>query len=148
MKRRAMIALMGAVALVGCQDMGLPDNIPLEEAEQKPAPALVAAAYPVDDTAEGPKLVLDGTLWVPAGVPGTVSEDGLRPVGAAQGRTVYARSWDRAPYGELFTRVEEGPVVEIGAQADWQAYLPVIGGGTPGAGPVDASEAARPGEGH
>lgn len=148
MKRTAMIALVGSVALVGCRDMGLEYNIPFEEAAQKPPMALVAAAYPVDEAGEAPHIVLDGTLWVPSGVPGTVSEGGLRPVGAAQGRTVYARSWDRAPYGELFTRVEEGPVAEIGAQADWQSYLPVIGGGTPGAGPVDAGEAAQPGEGH
>lgn len=148
MKRTAMTALMGAVVLVGCQDMGLPGNIPLEEAEQKPAPALAAAAHPAEGTTEAPKLVLDGTLWVPSGVPGTISEDALRPVGATQGRTVYARSWDRSPYGELFTRVEAGQATGSGAQADWQSYLPVIGGGTPGAGPVDAGEAAGPGEGH
>ncbi len=107
----------------------------------------MAAAYPVGGTDHEP-LVLDGTLWVPSGVPGTVSESGLRPVGTAQGRTVHARVWDRSPYGELFTRVQSGPAAEIGAEADWQSYLPVIGGGTPGTGPVDAGEAGRPGEAH
>jgi hypothetical protein len=148
MKRTTTLALAGALALAGCRDMGLEGNVPLAEAEQMPPSELVAAVHPARGAAEGHELILEGALWVPSGGPGALSSDALRPVGAAQGRTVYARTWDRPPYDELFTRVEGAAGEPGAAEGDWQSYLPVIGGGTPGAGPVDAGAAAEHGPGH
>lgn len=137
------MALAGVLALVGCRDMGLEYNYPLEEAEQMPPSELVVAVHPSEVPA-GHELVVAGQLWVPSGQPRALSEDELEPIGAASGQTVYARSWDQEPYGELFTRLPE-PATEtdvlgsMGGQG-WRAYLPVIGGGGPAAPGADAGE--------
>lgn len=118
--RRTSITLL-ALLLAGCTT-GLDGAPPLEEAAHKTPPDLVAAVHarPVDT---GEDVVVDGRLWVPWGKPTSSTPDDLRPVGSANGLTVYARSWDRSPYEALFAR--EG--------GTWQGYAPVLGqtGGTP-----------------
>jgi len=52
-------------------------------------------------------------------------------VGSAGGQTVYARSWDEAPYDALFTR---------DAGDRWLTYAPVLGGGS-SASPAGAGSA-------
>ena len=118
MKRASTAALAALLILAGCRNMGLEGNVPLAEAEVMAPPELVAAVHAPG--AEDAELVMDGRLWVPWGVPtaGTAME--LRPVGSARGVTVYARSWDRPPYDELFTHGDAG---------DWQGHAPVLGGG-------------------
>lgn len=131
MKGRSTMALVGIVAAVGCENMGLDYAGPAEEARLRPPTDLVAAAMGPSGAPDGGGLVVDGRLWVTAGLPVALHEDALRPVGAASGQTVYARSWDQAPYDQLFTREGSGAATgESGAAGSrWLAYLPVIGGG-------------------
>ncbi len=138
MKWISRIALFGAVALVGCENMGLDYAGAAEEARIDAPTALVAAVHPQVAEAEWPPLIVDGTRWVSAGPADAVGEDEIRPVGSASGTTVYARSWDTPPYDELFTRSEQGAL----ADAEWQSYLPVIGGGGPSGG-ADGHNAAE-----
>lgn len=143
MKRSAVVVLGMALALVGCRDMGLEGNAPLVEAEQAPPSDLVVAVHEAE--VQRQELIVEGRLWVPSGLPWTLAEDGLRPVGSAGGATVYARSWDEAPYDELFTRLprrtpEAGAPIEIARDARWQGYAPVLGGGGGPAAPVGGVE--------
>jgi hypothetical protein len=117
MKRAPVAALVALLALAGCRDMGLAGNLPLEEAERMPPPALVAAVF-AESPAGGEDLVIDGRLWVPWGLPVALDAGELRAVGSSHGRTVHARAWDRSPYDALF----------IPADTDgWQGHAPVIG---------------------
>lgn len=122
MMRLSTIALLGALTLTGCRNMGLDYAGPTDDEARGPTSELVAAVYErgAEEAREG--LIVDGRKWVASGVAGPLAlgEDDLRPVGSAAGETVYARHWDAAPYDVLFTRVSEG---------EWQAYLSVIGGG-------------------
>lgn len=122
MNRRSTIALLGIVAAVGCENMGLDYAGPEGEARVRQPSDLVAAAMEPADSVERPGLVIDGRLWVPSGVPRTLDESAVRPIGSAGGQTVYARGWDEAPYDEIFTATDQG---------GWRSYLPVIGGGAP-----------------
>lgn len=124
MDRRWAIALLGAVATTGCQNMGLDYAGPAEEAQLRPPFDLVASTTAPAAAVEERGIVMDGRLWVPAGQPLARAEEGIQPVGSADGRTVYARGWDQAPYDELFAQDDEG----------WRSYLPVVGGGAPGGG--------------
>ncbi len=136
------MALLGALVLPGCRDMGLEDNLPLADAESRPPSALVEA---VMAPTSGGEYIVDGRLWIPSGLPLTLRAEELRPVGSAGGRTVFARSWDEAPYDALFTRLD-GPGAEAGAvparsePERWVRLEPVIGrsGRVPSVGPVDA----------
>lgn len=147
MKRTATIWYLAlATTLTGCLDLGLEGNVPLEEAVDRPASDLVTAVY--GPAGQSQQLVADGRLWVPAGLPQGRSGAGLRAVGAANGRTVFARSWDDAPYDALFTELtSDGASEDIGAgpraDAEWQGWVPVSGrtGALPGSG-----AAADPGQ--
>ena len=132
MKRTGTLVL-AAFALVGCQDMGLEDNVPLREAMEQPPKELVAEVMAPSEVADR-QLVVDGRLWVPSGLPLTLQQSEIRPVGASNGQTVYARSWDEEPYDELFVPLGAdaptdplrfGPVEGDG----YLAFAPVIGGG-------------------
>ncbi len=68
---------------------------------------------------------------MPSGPPLALGEGEVRPVGSAGGQTVYARSWDEAPYDALFTR---------DAGDRWLTYAPVLGGGS-SASPAGAGSA-------
>lgn len=116
--RRAPTAALVALLAVGCTDLGLEGNIPLEEAERKPPSELVAAVFGPTDAPAG-ELIADGRLWVPWGRPGAFDDADLRPVGSTHGLTVHARAWDRPPYDALFVPTDH---------AGWQGYAPVIGG--------------------
>lgn len=134
MKRTMAIMLFGVLLLGGC-GMDRTENNPVAEAQQAPLSDLLAAVTaPVADGA-GQALVVDGRLWVPAGLAITLREERMRPVGSASGLTVHARSWDQPPYDELFVRLEPGarddPLSLEGDADQWQGYLPVIGGGAP-----------------
>ncbi len=120
MKRAAAIALLSLV-LPACGNLGLDGAPPLNEAEHAPPPALEAAVHARMANPDD-QVVVDGRLWVPWGLPETIDAGQLRSVGSARGRTIYARSWDRSPYDQLFTRTD----------GEWQRYAPVIGrsGGT------------------
>ena len=103
--KRTTIAVLGLVAgtAAGCKDMGLEGNVPLEEAQDRPPSALVAAVLaPVE--AVNARLIVDGRLWIPSGQPLTLQESDVRAVGSATGQTVYARRWDESPYDALFVR--------------------------------------------
>lgn len=115
MKRASAIALT-ALLLAGCQDMGLPGNLPLEAAAHAAPSELVAAVHAHGDRGEA--VALDGRLWVPWGLPRLLDGRELRPVGSVQGLTVQVRSWDRSPYDALFVRT---------VADEWQGYAPVIG---------------------
>ncbi|MFP4623762.1 MAG: hypothetical protein ACLFRX_06235 [Gemmatimonadota bacterium] len=126
------VVLLGALALAACQDLGLEENVSLADAKQAPLPELLAAV--MEPVAESPRIIVDGKLWVPDDRPRALREEELRTVGSADGRTVYAPTWDRPPYDRLFTRVEDparDPLALNPGEARWQAYLPVIGGGAP-----------------
>lgn len=145
MHRTSIIAVCAlGLALVACRDLGLEDNVPLEEAMQQPPLDLVAAVHA---PADGPEpLIIDGRLWRPSGVPITTGTGELRPVGSAGGTTVYARSWDRPPYDEVFARIDPaGP--DAGTADDdgpWQPFAPVLGrsGAIPGTGAAGAGAGA------
>jgi hypothetical protein len=135
MEKRFIIVVAGlALVLGGCRDLGLPGNIPEEEARVQAPPDLVRDVMP--RTGEPPvRLVVDGRLWVPTGRPSPHTPGALRPVGSAAGQTVYARSWDERPYRAIFTAVEM-PALELAAtpreameagREHWQEYAPVIG---------------------
>lgn len=143
-----------ATTLTGCLDLGLEGNVPLEEAVDRPAAELVTAVYgPAAD--QGQQLIVDARLWVPAGLPQGRSRAGLRAVGAADGRTVFARSWDHAPYDALFTELTpDAPPADTGtgprADAEWQSWAPVSGrtGALPGSGAAGVEDdAGYPGAG-
>lgn len=141
MDRTWTIALLGVLAAVGCENMGLDDAGPADEARQRSPSELVAAVtQPAPEQGER-ALVVAGRLWVPAGTPVALDEAGLRPVGSSAGQTVYARGWDRPPYGELFTRLDDEArdrrLADRIRGDGWQAYLPVVGGDVP-APPTDS----------
>lgn len=133
MKRTPTIIFAGAIALAGCQDMGLEYNLPLEEAMERPPFALVAAVMAPSDVADM-QLIAEGRLWVPSGLPQTLAADDLQPVGTSNGSTVYARAWDDRPHDELFTALPDqspdGAATTAGAGGSrYLAFAPVIGGG-------------------
>lgn len=145
------IAMLAALALTGCKDLGLEDNVPLEQAENRPPSDLVAAVM-APTRSGAADLVVDGRLWVPSGLPLTLRAGELRPVGTAGGRAVYARSWDEPPYDALFTRrPAAAPADSLAARPhaeQWIELAPVIGrsGRVPSVGPVDAGATASPEE--
>jgi hypothetical protein len=134
MKRTSLFLFGLTFLLAGCRDLGLPGNVPAEEARTATPPELVAqvlAPAERDDV----RLVVDGRLWVAQGQPFTRGAGDLRPVGATAGLTVYARAWDERPYRAIFTRVTM-PAPEVATTArgamdarldHWQEYAPVIG---------------------
>lgn len=150
MKRTSALIVVGAALLLGaCQDLGLPGNIPAEEARRAPPSDLVAEVIrPVE--AEAMQLVMDGRLWVPSGRPRAMDPDQLRPVGSAAGRTVYGRTWDERPYGALFVRLPAADPAAAGTAREamearleqWQEFAPVIGqqGRQAGPGPARPPE--------
>lgn len=139
MKRMGTIAVLGAVALAGCQNMGLEYAGPEGDAVVAPPTALVAAVHPRTAAGDRQQLIVDGRNWVPSGRPLALSESDLSPVGSAGGHTVYARSWDDAPYDALFTRTDG---------STWVSYLPVIGGGRGAGEPSGAHGGAGAAAGH
>jgi hypothetical protein len=133
---RTSILILPVLGLLlgGCRDLGLPGNIPAEESRTATPPELVAQVTAPAE-AEAPRLVVDGRLWVPVGQPSPRDPATLRPVGAAAGTTVYARTWDERPYRALFTRVavptaDAAPTARAAMAAGldhWQEHAPVTG---------------------
>ncbi len=132
---RTPTALVGlAILVAGCTDLGLEGNIPAEQGRTAPPPELVAQVMAPADHDTRP-LVVDGRLWVPAGLPTTRAAAELRPVGSTAGQTVYARAWDERPFGAIFTRVqvpdaESATTARAAMQArreHWQEYAPASG---------------------
>ncbi|HUG40203.1 MAG TPA: hypothetical protein VMM12_06955 [Longimicrobiales bacterium] len=124
----AALALV-AGATAGCRDMGLDGNIPLEEARARETSELVAATMR-PRAAPAQRLVVDGRLWVPFGLPLTLDASDLRAVGSADGQTVHARRWDQAPYDALFIPLPPaGGVAALGGAGpqEWQELRPVHG---------------------
>lgn len=139
MKRTSTLVLFGTLVLVGCENMGLDYAGPADEAGIAPPSELVAAGYGPSTASRAGRLIVDGRLWMPSEIPPALDEENVRAVGSANGQTVYARSWDRAPYDRLFTRLAEpaptGPAVfGIAEGAAWRSHLPVIGGDGPAGG--------------
>jgi hypothetical protein len=134
MKRTTTVLFGLTVLLAGCRDLGLPGNVPEQEARTATPPELVAQVMAPAER-DQVRLVVDGRLWVPTGSPVTLGAAGLRPVGATAGQTVYARPWDERPYRAIFTRVvmpEPGAATTARAAMEgrlehWQEYAPVIG---------------------
>lgn len=134
MKRTSMFVFGLTLLLTSCRDLGLPGNVPEQEARTAAPPELVAQVIPPAERDEV-RLVMDGRLWVPAGAPFIAPPAGMRPVGATAGVTVYARAWDERPYRAIFTPVAM-PAPETATTArsamearleHWQEYAPVIG---------------------
>lgn len=150
--KRVTMATVGliAAAAAGCVDMGLEGNRPLEEAEYRVTSALVAAV--TEPTGgDGPRIVVDGRLWLPSGLPIALSPTDVRAVGSADGQTVYARTWDAPPYDALFVRGGGGAGIQPGTASalqptgdqQWLELRPVLGRtGEPGA----EAQGERPGE--
>ena len=154
--KRITIAALGLVvgSTAGCVDMGLGGNVPLEEAEDRPPTELVAAVHrPTEAVSE--RIIVDGRLWVPSGMPLTAEASDLQAVGSADGRTVYARRWDRAPYDALLMQLPDGTTaatpVALLNRAGWIELRPVLGRSGPvpgtGAGEAAATEPAAPAHG-
>lgn len=147
--KRITIAVLGLVvgSVTGCIDMGLDGNIPLEEAEDRPPLDLVAAVYnPTESVSQ--RVIVDGRLWIPSGLPLTVARTDLRAVGTADGRTVYARSWDRPPYGALVMELPTEPramtpVARLNRE-EWVELQPVLGRSGPVPDPVAPGAPAGP----
>lgn len=137
MKRITLAVVAVTVgATAGCKDLGLDGNVPLAEARaREPSPLVAAVMAPPEDA--GTRVIVDGRLWVPWGRPFTLgpAESGqLRAVGSGAGETVYARAWDRPPYGTLFIRLPERGEQAVGGGERWIALAPVQGRtGAPGA---------------
>ena len=123
--KRALTPLLAGLLAAGCGYVGLEGAPPLDEARQMRPTDLVAAVHaePAGGDAE---LVMAGRLWVPWGRPMDMAGTGIRPVGSTHGTTVYAYSWDRAPFDALFVPADDA----------WQGYAPIIG--RPGATPPAA----------
>lgn len=119
----AMIALLAVLVAVGCENMGLYDAGPADEARQSPPSALVSEVIQPAPEEDGGELIVDGRRWIAWGRPMALGPQDVRPIGSANGRTVHARAWDRPPYDELFTLTDD-------AQR-WVAYRPVLGGDVP-----------------
>ncbi len=136
MKRTGTWVVVGALALAGCQNMGLYDAGEEDVAVVAPPSELVAAVYGPAAPGSTQSLIVDGRKWVPAGRPLALGEADVASVGSAGGLTVYARSWDSAPYDALFTRDEDG---------QWLSYQPVLGGGSGAARTGDAGAGTAPG---
>lgn len=139
---RSMIPLLALLAAVACENMGLDYAGPAEDARHRPPPELVAAVIAPATTAEERELIMDGRMWMPARAPLALEEEDVRPIGSANGRTVYTRSWDQPPYDRLFIRAVDAASIPGGTEASaprgalhtgedpqWVSYLPVIGGG-------------------
>jgi hypothetical protein len=136
MKRISPVVCAAVAFLtVGCTDLGLPGNIPAEEAQTMPPPDLVAHVLPPAGDAAAP-LIMDGRLWVPAGQPfSPPSTTRMRPIGSAAGQTVYTRAWDEPPYSAIFVRMETLSAEEAASPAEamafgherWQEYAPAAG---------------------
>ena len=143
MKRMTIVVLGVVVGMTaGCRDMGLDDNIPLEEARERAPRPLVAAVMSPAETVSQP-IIVDGRLWVPSGMPLTLQETDLRAVGSATGRTVHARRWDASPYDALYVREESARATSADGEA-WIELLPVRGrsGPVPGGGRTTAAPGA------
>lgn len=121
MERTRTMALFGVLALAGCQNMGLYDAGPEGEAVVASQSELVAEVHATLPDAAGPPLIVDGQPWLRSGTPLAMGDTEVRSVGSAGGMTVYARSWDQAPYDALFVRDAGG---------SWRTYAPVLGGGS------------------
>ena len=143
--KRITIAALGLVvgATTGCVDMGLEGNVALEEAQDRPPRDLVAAIYRPTETVSQ-RVIVEGRLYVPSGLPLTADQGDLRPVGSAAGGTVYARKWDSAPYDavymELPARATAPSVTALLNRGQWQELRPVTGR----TGPVAESGAEYP----
>lgn len=144
MKRITMAALGLVVGTTsGCIDMGLDGNIPLEEAQDRAPRALVAAVYrPVE--AVPARVIVEGRLWVPSGLPLTLDASQLRTIGSAGGVAVHARSWDTPPFDALYVRAPQSPAPSVTARlnrGEWLELRPVLGR----SGPVPAAHGAGSG---
>lgn len=137
MKRTGTWVVVGALALAGCQNMGLYDAGEEADAVVAQPSDLVAAVYGPADAWTTQTLIVDGLKWVSSGRPLALGEADVASVGSAGGQTVYARSWDSAPYDALFTRDDDGR---------WLSYQPVTGGtaraGSAGSGTAGSGAAA------
>lgn len=147
MKRTTIgVLALTMAATTACRDMGLDGNVPLDQAENKaPRPLVEAVTQRGQDT--GPRLVVDGRLWVPSGEPQDLDNDDLRAVGSGDGHTVYARPWDRPPFDAIFVQIQ--PDLEgFGDPRQWQQLEPVRGrtGPLPSPGDPAASPPEQPGD--
>lgn len=144
--KRITIAALGLVvgATAGCRDMGLEGNIQLEEARGRQTSALMRAISTPTESGTT-RLVVDGRLWVAAGLPVSLRSDELRSIGSADGQTVYARAWDRSPYDALFVQLPDTagvPAVSMPGGERWIRLDPVRGRTGPVAGAAEAGEPA------
>lgn len=144
-RTRTTALLVLVLAAAGCKDMGMNGNwAVMPEPDDRPSTPLVMA---VTQHAEGAGLVIDGRLWLPSGLPLPLAESDLSPVGASEAGTVYARSWDRPPYGQVFTRIAEQDTDPLHSRpgARWQGYDAVLGRSGPSAVPEHDADVSPPG---
>ncbi len=104
---RGTAALLLVGAVLGCRDVGLQGNIPLQEAENR---QYRYATYEMTEAAgHGANVVrFDARNWMASAVLERIPERLLRPVGDADGTPVFAPVWTEPPYASIYAPAGRG----------------------------------------
>lgn len=130
---RIVTIVMAAGTLAGCRDVGLPGNIPREEAENRQFRYSVYQAT-AGSGATSNTISFDDRSWLASAELVRVPERLMQPVGTAGGGVeLFAPAWSSAPHARLYARAADGR---------WHPLAPVIVGDGHGRAPV-----ASPGHG-
>jgi hypothetical protein len=102
----AALALCSLLALSGCKDVGLEENVPVEQARVRP-PKLEAVWITPESPGEPEEaaqaVAVAGSQWVPVAQWHTLPGGYVRQVASVGGRPIYAFAWDEAPYSVLLS---------------------------------------------
>ncbi|MGH7505536.1 MAG: hypothetical protein ACRELX_07780 [Longimicrobiales bacterium] len=124
-------ALLSLAALAGCLDVGLAGrNTPETEAANsewryrvydigQPANAVTEITLGTAAAAEAGAGAQEPLHWLSSAETVEIPQELLRPIGAADGATVFALVWDEAPYDRLYT-----PAPRAGAYHPMNPVLP------------------------
>ena len=112
---RTALAAAAILGLTGCNDIPFASEpLPLDvAANQVPLPLVEQTARIAPAEGEADAIRLEDTTWVPTATEYALADAQVRPVGDAEGATVYAFAWDDAPFGRLLVRSGEGSYREL-----------------------------------
>lgn len=130
---RIVTFVMAAGTLAGCRDVGLPGNIPREEAENRQFRYSVYQAIEGSGPTSNPVSYADRS-WLASAELIRIPDRLMQSVGTGGGVELFAPTWSSAPHARLYVRAADGR---------WHPMTPVVTGeGRHGGGPV-----ASPGHG-
>lgn len=111
LRRHGRGSVLALILVAGCRDSGLPHrNTPADQARlQAWRYPVYEVATPLTDAAAGVYTLGEQRFIATAAVE-HVPERLLRPVGTAQGRQLFALSWDRSPFDRLYMVGPDGSV--------------------------------------